>query len=193
MEHASQAWKNPETYPQLASKYIKFLDQVDAQAPHVTDKAPLNYRFLGPIHAALPNAKILHIKRNPLDTCLSIYMMAHTKPPPFAYKQANIVYNYRQYLRMMEHWRKALPSGSFFEVDYQELVSNQEEVTRDIIQYLGLEWNDACLKPEKNASAVRTPSLMQVRQPVYKTSVERWRHYEPWLKELLELGEGSNK
>lgn len=189
LEKANLALKNPTSAPKFASEYLDLLSLVDPSSPRVTDKAPLNYRILGPLHATFPNAKILHIRRDPLDTCLSIYMMLHSKPPAFAHSQANIVFNYRLYQRVMEHWRKLLPPDALLEVDYQELVSNQEESTRRIIDFLGLDWNDACLHPERNETAVRTPSAMQVRQPVYRSSVERWRHYEPWLGELLELRE----
>lgn len=115
LEHASEALSDRGASSRLAKEYLRILEKVDASSARVTDKAPLNYRLLGPIHATFPNAKILHIKRDPLDTCLSIYMMLHTKPPAFAHSQRNIVENYRLYEKMMDHWRSILPSSALLE------------------------------------------------------------------------------
>jgi hypothetical protein len=87
----------------------------------------------------------------------------------------------------MEHWRAVLPPDRFFEVDYEELTADPELLTRQLIQFCGLEWDNACLRPQDNARAVKTSSLWQARQPVYRSSVERWRNYEPWIGELREL------
>jgi hypothetical protein len=87
----------------------------------------------------------------------------------------------------MDHWRAVLPRESFIEVDYEDLIADREAVTRRLIAFSGLDWDDACLMPERNERTVRTASLWQARQPVYSTSVARWRRYEPWLGELREL------
>lgn len=187
LERGPAAMNDPHNRARLASDYLALLRKIDPDSKRITDKTPLNYQFLGLLAASLPKAKILHIRRNPIDTCLSVYMMVYMKPPAFAHSQKSIVYAYKQYLRLMEHWRKVLPKDRFLEVDYEDLVEDQEATTRRILKFLDLEWNDACLRPERNVTAVRTPSMMQVRQGVYKTSMERWRNYEPWLRELLEL------
>jgi hypothetical protein len=142
---------------------------------------PDNYLALGLIHAAFPNARIIHTKRNPIDTCISIYTTPNRTSDPYANSRANIVFAYEQYLRLMQHWRSVLPADRLFEVSYEELIANRESVTREMVSFCGLEWDDACLRPEDNERAVATPSVWQVRQPVYSTSVERWRRYEPWL------------
>jgi len=171
----------------LEKNYLAILNGFAGPSERITDKQPLNYELLGLINIVFPKAKIIHIRRNPLDTCLSIYSTHFGGGPNFAYKQENIVFHYREYLRLMEHWRRVLPAEVFFEIDYEELVADKEGVTRQIIDFCGLPWDDACLRHNEKKSMVTTPSRWQARQPVYATSVEKWRHYEPWLGGLLEL------
>ena len=177
----------PDSVRQLQSEYLGLLKGIDPVAQRITDKMPHNYMFLGQIHLAFPDAKIIHCRRHPVDNCLSIYMTPYQMPLDFAHDKANIVFVYREYLRLMEHWRRVLPPEQFIEVDYEHLVSDPEPGTRRMVDFLGLEWDEACLRPEDNQRAVKTPSMWQVRQPVYKTSTERWRKYEPWLGEFAEL------
>jgi len=125
--------------------------------------------------------------RNPIDTCISIWATPVATAIDLCASKENIVFAYRQYQRVMAHWRQVLPSDRLLDVQYEELVSDREPVTRRIIEFLGLEWDDACMSPESNVRTVKTPSVWQVRQPVYKTSVERWRRYEPWLGAFSEL------
>jgi tetratricopeptide (TPR) repeat protein len=178
---------DPEDIRYLEENYLAVLRGIGGPAARITDKQPLNYEFLGLIHMVFPRAKFIHIRRNPVDTCLSIYTTHFGGGPNFAYKKENIVFHYREYLRLMEHWRKVLPAASLLEVNYEELISNREEVVRNILEFLELPWDESCLHHDKNAYAVATPSRWQARQPVYSTSVDRWRRYEPWLGPLLEL------
>jgi tetratricopeptide (TPR) repeat protein len=171
----------------ICSKYLSILEKEGGESQRITDKMPLNFRHLGLIHSVFPQAKILHIRRSPMDTCLSIYMTFFAGGPNFAYNQENIVAFYESYLRFMEIWRRVLPPDQFLEVDYEELVSNPEPLIRSIIAFLGLPWDDACLNHSANQSSVATPSRWQARQPIYTSSVEKWRHYEPWLGELIRL------
>ncbi len=164
-----------------SEQYVERLSQLAPNKKHVTDKLPHNYALLGMIHGAVPNAKIVHVRRNPIDNCLSIYTTAYQRPPVFAHNRENIVVAYREYQRYMNHWKQTLPEGSMIEVEYEDLVMNCESVTRRIVDFLGLEWSDQCLHHEQNKRSVRTPSLWQVRQPVYATSMERWRRFEPWI------------
>ncbi len=106
---------------------------------------------------------------------------------PFVSDKADLVFAYRQYARLMEHWREVLPSDRFLEIDYETLVTDREAVTRRLIAFSGLDWDDACLVPEQNERTVNTASLWQARQPVFATSVERWRRYEPWIGEFRQL------
>lgn len=168
----------------------QYLAKMSTNAPgrrHVVDKMPDNYLELPLIHAALPGAKIVHVKRHPIDTCLSIYTTINRLRVGWAHDRGNIVFVYRNYLRLIEQWRRLLPARSMLEVRYEDLVADQESVTREIVDFCGLDWSDTCLHPEENKRTVSTPSVWQVRQPIYSTSIGRWRHYEPWLGEFREL------
>src|SRR5205807_9691350 len=131
--------------------------------------------------ALMPNARIIHCQRDPIDTCLSIYSNLLKSRVSFAARKDDLAFSYRQYLRMMEHWRKVLPADTFMEVQYELLIADREAETRRLIAFAGLDWDDSCLRPEKNRRVVDTASAWRARQPVYTTSMMRWRHYEPWL------------
>jgi len=176
-----------ERLPQFGGQYVEALKKIVPGAQHITDKMPANYELLGPIHAALPNARIIHMRRNPVDTCISIFATPNRVPVDFAYDRSNIVFAYREYLRLMEHWRSVLPADRFIEVNYEDVVSDRETQARRMLDLIGLDWDDALLHHESNERNVITPSLWQVRQPIYTSSVERWRRYEPWLGEFSSL------
>jgi len=165
----------------LAAEYLRRLAEVAPGSRHVVDKMPDNYLEIPLLHMAFPQAKIVHVKRNPADTCISIYTTINRLRVGWAHNKENIVFAYRQYERVMEQWRKILPAGAMFELSYEDLVTDQERVTRELVAFCGLEWNDACLYPESNRRSVVTPSAWQVRQPLYGTSIARWKRYEPWL------------
>jgi tetratricopeptide (TPR) repeat protein len=175
----------------LIEKYDQILARLGAGQVRVTDKMPINYIALGLMHLLYPNAKIIHCRRNPIDTCLSIYMTPLGTGPAFAYDRRDIVDTYREYEMVMKHWREALPPGAMLEVKYEDLVDHSEEKIREIVSFLGLEWDEACLQHERNERNVMTPSRWQARQPVYKTSVEKWRRYERWLGVFAELAPES--
>jgi hypothetical protein len=172
---------------EAAEEYLRLLRQIGPHALRVTDKAPFNFEFLGQLRLALPNARIIHCLRRPIDTGLSIFFTNFTQEQRYAWDQGDIVFQYRQYERLMDHWRRVLRPERFTEVQYETLVADREAETRRLIAFCGLDWDEACLAPERNDRKVQTSSLWQARQPVYKTSVERWRRYEPWLGELREL------
>jgi hypothetical protein len=189
-ERIAAKWQNgvePTDLAELAANYELLLEATAGPSDRVTDKMPLNYDHLGLIHATFPRAKIIHIRRNPIDTCLSIYATHFGSGPNFAYRKDNIVAFYRRYLRIMDNWRAILPSDSFLEVDYESLVAEREAETRRLIDFCKLTWDDSCLHHERNDSAINTPSRWQARQPIYRTSIERWRAFEPWLGEFLSL------
>ena len=156
-------------------------------AKRITDKMPDNFLLLGLIHRVFPNATLIHCRRHPIDTALSILATDFTSPLEYASERGDLVFFYRQYERLMAHWRKVLPTDRLIEVDYEALVADPEPQTRRLLSACGLDWNDACLAPHLNTRKVETASVWQVRQPIYRTSVERWRRYEPWLGELREL------
>lgn len=156
-------------------------------AERVIDKNPFNFLWLGPIHTIFPRAVIIHCRRDPIDTCLSMAFTHLAPQPDFPVDLTDLVFYHRQYERLMTHWRAVLPPEQFVEVDYENLVSDPEPVARKLIAALGLDWDPACLTPERNARTVATNSNWQVRQPIHQRSVERWRRYEPWLGPLAEL------
>jgi tetratricopeptide (TPR) repeat protein len=178
---------NPDIAESVCREYISRLREIGPKAARVTDKLPENYLYLGLIHTLFPNARIVHCRRHPVDTCLSIYATPYTSPPDFVYMRENIVAAYRQYQRVMAHWRQVLPSDRLLEVDYEHLVADRENVTRQLVGFAGLDWDDACLHHEQNSRIVKTPSRWQVRQPIFGSSVERWKNFEPWLGAFSQL------
>ena len=177
----------PEAGRGLAAEYLALLRRIGPSAARVTDKQPFNFQQLGLIHLVLPKARFVHCRRHPIDTCLSMYFTYFKGQIPFVSDKADLAFAYRQYTRIMDHWRAVLPSDRFLEVDYETLVSDSEAVSGQLIAFSGLDWHDACLRPEYNERAVTTASFWQARQPVFTTSVERWRRYEPWIGELKQL------
>ncbi len=171
----------------LADGYARMLAEMAPGAQRVIDKNPWNFQWLGMIRQALPNARFIHSRRNPVDTCLSIYFTPFTMAQPFMSDRGDLAFYYRQYVRLMEHWRRVLPPDRYTEVDYATLVSDREAEARRLIAFCGLEWDDACLHHEANRRPVQTASAWQARQPIYRSSLERWRRYEPWLGELRQL------
>lgn len=172
---------------ELREGYLRVLRGIGPDAARVTDKMPFNFLWIGLVHLLLPRARFVHCRRNPIDTCLSIYSIQFAQNWGFASDRAELAAYYRQYLRLMDHWRAVLPPGRLLEVDYERATAEPEPVARRLVEFCGLPWDPACLQPERNPDAVRTASKWQARQPIYRTSVERWRNYEPWLGELRSL------
>ncbi|HEY3782648.1 MAG TPA: sulfotransferase [Fimbriimonadaceae bacterium] len=170
----------------ISKRYIQSIRSLE-EYERFTDKMPLNFRHLGLINIAFPNAKILHIRRDPFDACLSIYTTFFSGGPNFAYRKENIVAFYRSYLAFMEHWRQVLPAKTFMELDYESLVTEPEPITREIITFLGLPWDKACLSPQSNTSQVSTPSRWQARQPVYTTSIGKKEIFGQFIPEFLNI------
>ena len=171
----------------LRGDYLQLLRAIAPDALRVTDKMPFNFLWIGLVHLLLPDARILHCRRNPIDTCLSIYTTQFVNNWGYASDRGDLALYYRQYLRLMEHWRAVLPADRLLDVDYEEATAEPEATARRLVAFCGLEWDDACLRPEQNPDAVRTANKWHARQPVYRTSVDRWRKYEPWLGELRGL------
>lgn len=178
-----------EKLKEVQSEYLDLLERVAPRKARVADKLPTNYNTLGLIHLAFPRARIIHCKRDPADTVLSIYMTPNSRPVPYGYVRENIVFAYKQYRRLMKLYKSVLPKEAILDVQYEQMVEDREAVTRRIIAFLGLDWNDACLHYEDNARVVNTPTLWQARQPIYNTAVKRWKKYEPWLGAFAELVE----
>jgi tetratricopeptide (TPR) repeat protein len=167
--------------------YLRVLREIAPKAARVTDKMPFNFLWAGLIHMAFPRATIIHCHRAAVDTALSIHQTHFHPSLAFPTGGAELVAYFHDYQRLMDHWRSVLPPDRLIEVDYKELTREPEPVIRRIIAACGLSWDDACLRPENNPRAVRTPSKWQTRQPIYRTSVARWKRYEPWLGPLRAL------
>lgn len=174
---------------ELADTYSRLLAEVAGDHPHIIDKHPYNLLFAGLLLSIFPNSRIIHMRRHPVDVALSIWMTRTDHPPLYANRKEDIVIFYRQYEKLTKHWRKLLPADRYTEVRYEELVVKQEAVIRGVLDFCGLSWDPVCLEHERNQRLVNTPSLWQVRQPMYKSSVDRWRRYEKWLGPLQDLQE----
>jgi tetratricopeptide (TPR) repeat protein len=170
-----------------ATDYLRILRTIAPKAERVTDKMPFNFLWAGLIHRAFRNATIIHCRRAAVDTAVSIHQTHFHPSLAFPTGGAELVEYFRSYQRLTDHWRSVLPADRFIEVDYEDLTRSPEPAIRRIIAACGLVWNDACLHPDRNSRAVKTPSKWQTRQPIYRTSVARWRRYEPWLGPLRAL------
>lgn len=173
----------------VAAEYLGRLREMSG-ADRVIDKMPSNFLFLGLIATLFPKARVIHCRRDPVDTCLSCYFQDFASPHPYTSDLRHVGHYYRQYERLMAHWAAVLPAQPF-DLQYEQLTTDQEGVSRRLVEYLGLPWDDRCLHFEENKRVVRTASSLQVRKPIYKSSVGRWKQYEPFLGPLLEeLGRG---
>jgi tetratricopeptide (TPR) repeat protein len=172
-------------FAELGERYVRSLRSYRNPSPYLIDKTPLNYLYVGLIHLALPNARIIHIQRNPMDSCYGMYRTLFRAGYPFSYDFDDLARYYIAYVQLMEHWRSVAPNA-FLDVGYEDLVNEQEKISRQLIAYCGLDWEPACLDFHNNTAAVATASSAQVRRPVYRDALERWRRYENELQPLIE-------
>jgi hypothetical protein len=191
---AGQTIRYPDFVPELSRSDLtgigeRYLTAVRRRAPEgerMTDKMPSNFFFVGLIHLALPNAKVIHTIRDPLDTCISCFSKLFTHGQHFSYDLGELGRYYKRYERLMAHWRRVLPPGKVLDVRYEDVVADLETQARRILAYCELPWDDRCLSFHETDRPVRTASVTQVRQPIYKSAVGRWREYEEFLGPLLE-------
>lgn len=174
---------SPALLDDIATGYLQKLRNMDAGALRITDKMPHNYLHLGLIQMLFPQARVIHTARNPLDTCVSIYFQEFSSEHAYAYDMDHLAAYYREYQRLMRHWEQTIELP-MLKVQYEDLVADQETWSRRMIEFVGLEWDDQCLKFFENKRHVATPSYDQVRQPIYTRSVERWRRYDRHLGPL---------
>jgi hypothetical protein len=180
-----------EQLRQFGAGYVEELRSREPAAERVTDKMPSNYLYAGLIHMALPNARIIHARRDPLDTCVSCFSQ-HFGQKSFTSDLGTLGRHYRSYDALMAHWRAVLPPGVMLEVQYEELVADFENYARRIVEFCGLGWDPRCLAFFETQRPVRTASVLQVREPIFTRSIGRWREYEPWLGPLMDaLGADS--
>jgi hypothetical protein len=190
-------------YPELATKITpaqleivakSYQEQLTAgagDAKRVTDKLLTNYFFLGLINLLFPKAKVINTRRDPVDTCLSGFTKLFKDDMPHSYDLAELGRYYGKYRELMEHWDKVLPEGFMTVVQYEDVVADTEKEARRLIDFLGLPWNDKCVDFHKSDRPVKTASVAQVRKPIYKTSVERWKKYGPGLQPLVDAIAGK--
>tara|TARA_B100001105_G_scaffold33635_1_gene23499 strand:- start:76 stop:711 length:636 start_codon:yes stop_codon:yes gene_type:complete len=172
-----------EEIESLGKQYISETKYLRLNSPFFIDKMPNNFSHIGLIHLILPNAKIIDARRNPLDTCFSCYKQLFARGQMFTYDLNEIARYYINYIELMDHWDEVLPS-KVHRVNYEDVVENQEEETRKLLDYCNLPFEEQCLKFYETKRAVKTASSEQVRQPIYKQSVQLWRHYEKYLDQL---------
>lgn len=174
-----------EVIGRIGAQYVAALTRRAPGAERITDKMPGNFIFAGLIYMALPNARIIHACRDPRDTAFSCFSLLFSDELEFTYDLAELGRYHRAYQELMAHWRAALPPGVMLDVQYEALVRHLETEARRILAHCGLEWDDACLDFHKTQRAVRTASALQVRRPVYQSSIGRWRQHEDMLQPLL--------
>ncbi len=182
---AAVATLPPERIAALGRRYLALAAPPAPGALRATDKMPNNFLHAGLIHLALPGARIVHCRRDPVDTCLSCYSKLFTTGQEFSYDMAELGGYYRSYLALMAHWRTALPAERFIEVDYERVVDDLEGEARRLIAFCGLAWDDACLRFHQTARTVRSASMNQVRRPLYRSSLRRWQSFRGELGPLL--------
>ena len=171
----------------LAQEYLRTLTGHAVDALRIVDKAPVNSDYLGVIHSVLPKARIIYMRRDPIDTCLSCYFQQFSPALNFTMDLSDLAHYYREHQRLIAHWRAVLAPGTILDVPYEELVADQRGWTRKILDFLGLEWDERCLHFQNTQRTVATASSWQVRQKIYKDSVQRWRNYERFIGALRDL------
>lgn len=170
----------------LGAGYVGRLHSLAPDADRITDKLPANFSRVGVIHLTLPQARIIHVRRDPVDTCYSCYANLFSQGLEYTYDLGELGRHYRAYEALMENWRRVLPEGAMLEVQYEEMVADFETQARRIVAYCGLEWDGRCLNFHETDRAVRTASAGQVRLPLFASSIGRWRPYAEQLRPLLD-------
>ncbi len=174
---------------ELAREYVQQAERVAGGAARITDKTPMHFWELGLVQLVLPGSRVIHLRRDPRDTCLSIYFHRFNRQHAYASDLRSLGIFYRMYERLMRHWSEVL-AVSVMHVRYEDLVAEHETMSRNLVDFCGLEWNERCLRFFELDRYVNTPSYDQVRRPIYTKSVARWRHYERFIGPLLEALEG---
>ena len=193
-ELASPPERRPATIAALGRQYLAALAALPAAAVRVIDKLPSNFKNIGLIHAALPAARFIHLERHPLDTCLSIYFQGFSAAHAYASDLSDLAHYYREYRRLMAHWRATLPPHLLLEVRYESLVEDPEHWARRMLAHLDLPWDPRCLEFHQTERPVLTASSWQVRQPIGKGAIGRWRRYARHLEPLrAALGEDADQ
>ena len=169
----------------MAADYLEFVQRMSPQSARIVDKMPHNFRLVGMITLLFPNAKIIHCTRDPIDNSISCFFNTFNENHGYNTDLRTLGLYYREYRRLMDHWHALLP-GRIYECNYETMIADQEAESRRLINFLGLPWDDACLRYYETERSVITPSRWQVRQPIYKSSVKRWKKYENKIQPLID-------
>ncbi len=194
-ERENQVLPDEQAREELADAYLRALEERVGSTPNdtltsvlrIVDKAPVNADYLGIIHSVFPKARIIYMRRDPIDTCLSCYFQGFPVSLSYTLDLADLAHYYKEHRRIIAHWLKVLPPETILEVPYEALVANPEGWARKIVGFIGLEWSPQCLKFDQTRRVVATASYRQVREKIYNTSVARWRNYEKYIGPLLSL------
>ena len=170
----------------IAARYAELTKPLQVAGTRFTDKMPGNFLNIGYIYLLFPEAKVIHCQRNPVDNCLSCYERLFSKGLLFSYDMQDLAEYYKLYLDVMQKWRKILPKSFILDVEYEQVVADPEKQIRRLLDFCGLEFEEACMNFHKVKRTVTTASSLQVRQPLYKSSVARWKKYGTRLAPLLE-------
>jgi tetratricopeptide (TPR) repeat protein len=173
-------------FSELGKHYIASTRPATGLQSRFIDKMPANFLYAGLIHLALPRAKIIHVKRHPLDCCYAIYKNLFADAYPFSYQMQELARYYAAYEKLMAHWHRVMP-GVIYDIHYEDLVADVEGQSRNLLEHCNLEWQDQCLSFYDNTSVSTTASASQIRQPVYSSSVGKWRHFSAELAPLADM------
>jgi tetratricopeptide (TPR) repeat protein len=168
---------------EMAEDYLKKIQGINSQAKYVTDKMPHNFYALGLIQMLFPKAKVIHCRRNELDTCISIYFQSFLVGHDYSKNLFNLGAHYHQYQRLMHHWQQHL-SLKIFDLEYENLIHSPRQVISDMLEFCELDWDENCMNFHTHERIVSTASFDQVRQPLHNKSVSRWKNYETYLSEI---------
>jgi len=173
-----------ESIADLSSRYLGYISSLAADERRITDKMPGNFLYLNLMHIFFPRARIIHCRRDPMDACLSMYTEYFPGAVPYSCNLTKLGAYYRQYERIMEHWHSVLPPSVMIDIDYEALVLDQEVESRRLVEFIGLEWDEVCLAFYEKKRYVRTASDLQVKKPIYTSSIGRWKNYQKHLRPL---------
>ncbi|OOG49550.1 hypothetical protein B0E50_05420 [Rhodanobacter sp. C01] len=177
-----------DEFHRLGEAYAERAWRLAPEAERITDKLPANYLHVGMIHLMLPQAKIIHAMRDPMDSCFSCYArLFEGNHLDFTYDLGTVGRYYLRYIQLMRHWHRVLPAGTMLDLRYEDMVADTEGQARRLLDYLGLPWDERCLDFHRNKRVVRTASIAQVRKPIYRSSIARWKHFEAQLAPLLDI------
>ena len=177
----------------IVSGYLRDVPNWGGSTPYFTDKMLTNFFYIGLINVIMPNARIIHIRRNPVDNCISCFTRLFREDLPYSYDFDDLADYYGKYAGLMDHWRSVLPEGSFHELKYEDLVADTEGKARELLEFIGLPWEDRCLAFYDAKRPVKTASVTQVREPIYTRSVDRWKKYGAAVQPLIDRLAGLDR